>query len=193
MRKTQGIGCAFVAGVVGLVGVMGLVFASEDEDPRFPDGSSPEYRREEFATAWGTVDGCSVRHRVLERDLRDPQIASDGCTVLSGTLHDPYTGEIVHYSIDEPSEIHIDHRVPLALAWDGGADSWTPEQRYAFYHDESNLVAVSDDVNLAKSDYGPSEWLPEVHVCRYLESFEETVVEYDLKLNNENLEALKRC
>jgi hypothetical protein len=52
--------------------------------------------------------------------------------------------------------------VPLSNAWKSGASSWTTSQRQAFANDLTNpqLLAVTDNVNQAKSDSGPEDWKP---------------------------------
>src|SRR5690606_17921673 len=59
-----------------------------------PDVTIPDYRRDAFGDAWSDIDGngCRQRDDVLARDLVDVVVDDRGCTVLSGTLHDPYTG-----------------------------------------------------------------------------------------------------
>lgn len=48
------------------------------------------------------------------------------------------------------------------LQWKSGAASWTTAQRQAFANDLTNpqLLAVTDNVNQAKSDSGPEDWKP---------------------------------
>ncbi|MEU0219423.1 hypothetical protein ABZ281_31940, partial [Streptomyces sp. NPDC006265] len=60
------------------------------------------YSRDAFGPAWsdaGTVEmsgnSCPTRQEVLARDLDDVVRAGDGCTVLSGVLHDRYTGRTI--------------------------------------------------------------------------------------------------
>ncbi|MDH6283910.1 hypothetical protein M2284_001517 [Rhodococcus sp. LBL1] len=66
-------------------------------------GPRPEagYSRDAFGQAWTdnvTVDGghngCDTRNDILHRDLIDITLkpGSNNCTVLTGTLHDTYTG-----------------------------------------------------------------------------------------------------
>jgi hypothetical protein len=62
------------------------------------------------------------------------------------------------------SDLDIDHLVPLAEAGDSGAWSWTTSRRqYANdLGDVRSLVAVTDNVNQAKSDQDPATWMPTV-------------------------------
>jgi hypothetical protein len=63
--------------------------------------------------------------------------------------------------------------VPLAEAWDSGARNWTTAQRQSYANDlgdDRTLVAVTDNVNQAKSDADPAEWMPPLSsvYCRYI-------------------------
>jgi hypothetical protein len=64
------------------------------------------------------------------------------------------------YSTDDPSELHVDHVVALAEAWDSGADAWTADRRDDFADSLINLLAVSAPSNLRKSDKDAAEWFP---------------------------------
>src|SRR5690625_3335799 len=85
-------------------------------------GSGAGYERDEFGSSWADTDdnGCPTRHDVLARDLHDIRVTDD-CTVVRGVLEDPYTGERVEFSAEDPMGVQIDHVVPLALAWRTGA------------------------------------------------------------------------
>lgn len=64
------------------------------------------------------------------------------------------------YSTNDPSELHVDHVVALAEAWDSGADSWSASKRDEFADYMPNLLAVSATSNLRKSDKDAAEWFP---------------------------------
>src|SRR5690606_16340622 len=83
------------------------------EEPR-PRG---DYERDEFGSSWVDTDdnGCSTRHDILARDLDRVQVA-DGCKVTEGVLDDPYTGERLEFTSEDPQAVQIDHVVPLSLA-----------------------------------------------------------------------------
>ncbi len=68
-------------------------------------GRAPKsgYNRGLFGEAWTdnvTVadgyNGCDTRNDILARDLVDIVRKSD-CTVISGVLHDPYSGTMVEF------------------------------------------------------------------------------------------------
>jgi hypothetical protein len=92
--------------------------------------------------------------------------SSNGCRILRGLWSGPYTGKIYQ----APSDLDIDHVIPLAWAHAHGAADWSPAQKAAFANDPVNLLAVDDGLNQSKGAKGPSEWLPPQpeHVCDYL-------------------------
>ncbi|MDZ5146301.1 HNH endonuclease family protein [Microbacterium testaceum] len=96
-----------------------------------PEAPSPasSYSRDLFGPRWADVDrnGCDTRNDVLKRDLVDVvfKAGTHDCVVLSGTLHDPLTGETVSFTRKSSGyqPVQIDHIVPLAVAWSSGAAS----------------------------------------------------------------------
>lgn len=126
--------------------------------------SASSYERESFAfrSTDDDGDGCDVREDVLARDLRDVTYAADACTVLSGTLDDPYTGSVVafHRGRSTSSAVQIDHVVALRNAWISGADQWDSARRIAYANDPANLLAVQGAANQEKSDASADHWLP---------------------------------
>ncbi|CAJ65370.1 MULTISPECIES: HNH endonuclease family protein [Frankia] len=128
------------------------------------EDNSPKYQRDEFGTAWSDVDhnGCDTRNDILHRDMRSTTVRrSDGCTVLTGELTDPYTTRIIRFDRSRnASAVQIDHVVPLADAWRTGALDWTDAQRLQFANDPENLLAVDGPTNQRKSDHDAAEWLP---------------------------------
>ena len=51
---------------------------------------------------------------------------ADGCRVVGGQWHDPYTGT----TFTDPSRLDIDHLVPLAeVHRSGGGEMWSDAQR----------------------------------------------------------------
>jgi len=124
------------------------------------------YTRDAFGQAWLDVDrnGCDTRNDVLRRDLVDLVLkaGTNGCLVLRGTLHDPYTGAAIAFLRGPTSStaVQIDHVVALADAWQKGAQQWSPPQRAAFANDPLNLLAVDGPTNLRKGDGDAATWLP---------------------------------
>ncbi|GAA3728449.1 HNH endonuclease family protein [Salinactinospora qingdaonensis] len=154
--------------------------------------SGADYERDEFGSGWVDTDdnGCDTRDDVLARDLE--QVRTDGaCEVLSGVLDDPYTGERIAFAKEEAHAVHIDHVVPLALAWRMGADEWEPERRVAFANDPANLLAVDGPANQSKSDSGPAEWGPTADFhCSYAVRYIEVLADYELPVPDQDRAAL---
>ncbi len=109
---------------------------------------------------WSDVDsdGCNTRKEVLKAQSTTPvQIATASvCTIVSGTWVDPYSGG----TYTSPTQIEIDHIVPLANAYRSGGYAWTTPQREAFANDPAELVATSSAANTTKADKRPDQWLP---------------------------------
>ena len=59
------------------------------------------YTRDQFGPAWADVDrnGCDTRNDILKRDLTNEVFKekTNACTVLSGTLVDPFSGETINF------------------------------------------------------------------------------------------------
>jgi hypothetical protein len=124
---------------------------------------STGYSREQFGQAWADVDknGCDTRNDVLARDLVDERTENDDCTVLAGTLDEPYTGSREAFVRGPDSaDVQIDHVVALADAWETGAQKWSPEKRLAFANDPANLLAVDGPANQDKGAGDAATWLP---------------------------------
>lgn len=125
------------------------------------DGSTYE-REEQFYSSWPSIEGCSLRQRIIKRDFTTATLNEDNCTVIAGLYTDPYSGEELEFH--ERSEIsrgvQIDHVVALSNAWQTGAQNLSADARYALATDPLNLVAAGSAANQDKSDGDASEWLP---------------------------------
>lgn len=147
------------------------------------------YRRDLYGRGWPTVAGCDMRNRVLSRDMVDVvyRPGTNNCVVESGTLSDPYSGKTIHFMKGNTTStlVQVDHRYPLALSWQQGAQQWTQAQREQFYADPINLVAVGGEVNRAKGASGPGSWLPPAKTsrCRYVAGFVLVAARYGLSMN----------
>lgn len=152
------------------------------------DASAIGYSRDRF-THWRDPDrnGCDARNDILARDLVDV-VFRDGsdCVVERGTLLDPYTGSTIAFQRGQAtsSAVQIDHIVPLAAAWTGGANTWDDAAREAFANDPANLQAVDGASNGAKGQMLPGEWMPPnaAFACTYLAQVTSVLVTYELEL-----------
>ncbi|GIL37276.1 calcium-binding protein [Phycicoccus sp. DTK01] len=124
------------------------------------------YDRDRFGQAWADVDrnGCDTRNDILRRDLSAVTLkrGTRGCVVLSGTLHDPYTGRTLAFvrGARTSGAVQVDHVVALSDAWQKGAQRWDEATRTAFANDPLNLLAVDGPTNAAKGDGDTATWLP---------------------------------
>lgn len=115
-------------------------------------------------------DGCNTREEVLISESSSrAQVDAYGCKVIEGNWFSPYDN-VAHTN---PSELDIDHMVPLKEAWDSGARNWSSSQRQLFANDLSDpraLIAVTAGQNRSKSDRDPSNWIPPnpQYLCTYL-------------------------
>jgi hypothetical protein len=139
------------------------------------------YDRDRFGPAWtdNTDDplghnGCDTRNDILRRDLVDLTLkpGSHGCSVLSGTLVDPYTGNRIAFQrgVATSARVQIDHVVALSDAWQTGAQYWPEQRRVELANDPLELLAVDGPTNEAKGDGDAATWLPpnKSFRCRYV-------------------------
>ena len=124
-------------------------------------GRAPKtgYSRDRFGDGWAVTQGCNTRQIILFRDLENA-VLKDECTVISGSLNDPYTGQTIQYSSDNPSGVQIDHVVALSDAWQKGAQLLTEEKRQQLANDPLELLAVEGASNQQKGDADAATWLP---------------------------------
>lgn len=123
------------------------------------------YSRDRFPHWRNAGKNCDVRDTVLQRD--GSGIKLSGCNVVAGRWSSRYDNR----TLADPSDVDIDHMVPLANAWRSGADDWNDDKRGNFANDldRPQLVAVSASSNRAKGDQDPSQWKPPNRDdwCRY--------------------------
>lgn len=149
---------------------VGTALAALATLPVAPDSSMDGYSRAQFGSAWsddnGDLDGhngCDTRNDILRRDLHSVTIdaGSHGCTVLTGTLDDPYTATTIHFVRGpESALVQIDHVVALGDAWETGAPDIGAAQRLNLANDPLNLLAVQGAANDRKGDADAAGWLP---------------------------------
>ena len=158
------------------------------------------YTRAQFGPAWADVDrnGCDTRNDILKRDLTSEVFKekTNGCTVLSGTLVDPFSGETINFvqGAKTSSDVQIDHSVALSNAWQTGAFKLTPEQRKAFANDPLNLLAVKGKLNSQKGDGDAATWLPPLksYRCDYVARQIAVKIKYKLWFTAPEKEAMIR-
>lgn len=159
-------------------------------------GRAPKkgYSREEFYDGWPLVDGCSLRQRILKRELGETAVL-DGCNVVAGEFDEPYTGEhVVLNNKSDVAKIQIDHVVALSDAWQKGAQYKDYETRNKIATDPLNLLAVDGPANEQKSDGDAATWLPKNKRfrCQYVARQVSVKYKYSLWVTEAEKEAIIR-
>ncbi|MGI9027390.1 MAG: HNH endonuclease family protein [Candidatus Saccharimonadales bacterium] len=138
-------------------------------------GKAPKtgYSRTQFSDGWGDAGDCDVRNFILKRDMTGVITTSvTDCTVMQGTLLDPYTNKTISFvrGKDSSADVQIDHVVALSNAWQTGAQQISVVQRYNLANDQLNLLAVDGPANQKKSDSDAASWLPpnKGYRCQYV-------------------------
>lgn len=194
--------CAIALGMTASVTVASAQASELDAESALstltvvPQHNVAGYNRMEFA--YGTVDtdhdGCRTRDDVLARDLDN--VEKRGCTVESGTLHDPYTGGTIAFvrGRQTSSAVQIDHIVALHDAWNDGASTWSKQQLESFGNDQFNLAAVDGPANQQKGDQSADKWEPSntVAQCPYVAQQIAVKRKYSLGVTASERNAMKR-
>lgn len=150
-------------------------------------GRAPKtgYDRELFSDGWGSIGRCDARNYILARDLKLVTWRDyPDCTVATGKLTDPYTGKVINFvrGVGTSNAVQIDHVVAVSDAWQKGAQKLSSGQRYNFYNDPLNLLAVDGPTNSQKGDSDAASWLPprRAYWCPYVAR--QIAVKYKYKL-----------
>ena len=152
------------------------------------------YKRSLFIH-WADLDGngCDTREEVLKRDSTSkPQVDPYRCYVVAGDWYSPYDGA----RSSDRGDVDIDHVVALKEAWDSGAWAWTESQRKAYANDmtdQRTLIAVTDRVNVSKSDKDPSNWMPPLrsYWCTYLGDWISVKARWNLSMDQSEFGRIK--
>ena len=180
---------------------LGAPLAAEILERLEVKGRAPKtgYKREMFYDGWPTVEGCSLRQRIIRREFGDSAVL-DGCTVVSGEYDEPYTGRHLVFSEKKQiSKIQIDHVVALSDAWQKGAQYMNYEMRNKIATDPLNLLAVDGSANQMKSDGDAATWLPanKSFRCQYVARQVSVKYKYGLWVTEAEKDAieavLKKC
>ena len=160
-------------------------------------GRAPKtgYSREAFYDGWPTVNGCSLRQRIIKREFGENAVLN-GCDVVAGEYDDPYTGEHKVFASREEiaNGVQIDHVVALSDAWQKGAQYLSAEIREQIATDPLNLLAVDATANIKKSDGDAATWLPsnKKFRCQYVARQISVKFKYKLWLSKAEKEAMER-
>ncbi len=160
-------------------------------------GRAPKtgYSRQQFGNGWIQAGTCTMRDRILARDFTDTRLRSDSdCTVMSGTLHDPYTGKTILFNRSNSSAVQIDHVVALSDAWQKGAQQLPRVIREQLANDPLELLAVDGAANSQKGDGDAATWLPsnKPYRCRYVARQIAVKSKYNLWVTTAERDAMRR-
>lgn len=170
-------------------------------------GRAPKtgYDRAQYGQAWtdnnddlSGHNGCDTRNDVLRRDLLGTTVkpGTHGCVVLTGVLHDPYTGATIDFTrgVRTSLAVQIDHVVALGDSWQTGAQQFSAAKRVDFANDPLNLLAVAGPANEAKSDGDAASWLPpnKTYRCAYVARQTAVKVRYGLWMTQAEHDATAR-
>lgn len=169
-------------------------------------GRAPKtgYERAKFGQRWSDDvevefghNGCDTRNDILNRDLKNVTYKprTRDCVVLTGTLEDPYSGEIIEFERGpESAKVQIDHVVALADAWVKGAQQLSEQARRNFANDPRNLLAVDGRLNQQKGAGDAATWLPPAKGfrCEYVSRQVEVKAAYRLWVTQAEYEAIDR-
>lgn len=186
---------AALAALVAACQLPGELTALDDPSPVPPNLSALtvaqedtgyHYDRDDWPHWSHHGDGCDTRELVLHDEGRDVT-KGKACRALAGTWTSAYDGVTVH----DPSELDIDHIVPLGEAADSGVRAWSEVEREAFANDRENLIAVTASSNREKSDQDPAEWLPATdYRCDYARRWVSVKAKYGLTVDPAERSAL---
>jgi len=161
-------------------------------------GRAPKtgYSRDQFGGDWQHAGGCDMRDKILGRDLTNIKVRSvSDCTILSGTLNDPYTGKIIQFARGPSSStaVQIDHVVAIGDAWQKGAQQLSYDERVHLYNDPLELLAVDGPTNEQKSDGDAATWLPpnKSFRCRYVARQIAVKIKYKLWVTQAEYDAMQ--
>ncbi|SFB85483.1 HNH endonuclease family protein [Streptomyces aidingensis] len=173
--------------------------------PRIPSLSTAQYQLNNLSVGaetsmtgysrdlfphWRSSGGCTTRQTVLKRDGSNVVVGSN-CQPTSGSWYSPYDG----VTLRSPSDVDIDHVIPLAEAWRSGAKNWSTSKRGDFANDLywPQLIAVHDSTNQSKGDQDPADWQPPraAYRCTYAKMWIQVKYRWNLKADSAEKSALQ--
>ncbi|MEI7593947.1 MAG: excalibur calcium-binding domain-containing protein [Actinomycetes bacterium] len=158
---------------------------SINDDPH----TGADYRRDDWHH-WDDIDGdgCDARQQALKAASTIPANVAAGCKVVSGNWISAYDG----FMTSNPSELDIDHVVPLENAHISGGWSWDATQRRQYANDQFDLWAVSASANRSKGASPPNQWRPvqQGTWCEYAQRWTAIKIRWDLSATSAERDAL---
>ncbi|GAA1253977.1 HNH endonuclease family protein [Prauserella halophila] len=150
-----------------------------------PEDTGAPYDRDDWPH-WSSVgNGCDARDAALRERGRSITVGDD-CD-LSGEWTSIYDGE----TVTDPSELDVDHWVPLAEVARSGSRDWSEQQREEYANDPDVLVPVTASSNRSKGDRDPATWLPDEDRCGYVTTWVQIKQRYELTVDKAEAEAIR--
>ena len=182
--------------------VLILAFGCADYEPTqdvgyaLADGIEiPQYNRREWRH-WIDVDrDCQdARQEALIAESLTGVVYEPGrtCRVESGDWLGAYTGE----RFSDPSELDVDHMVPLKNAHISGGWAWSRARKKEYANDltyPNHLIAVQASANRQKGSKGPDEWRParREYWCQYAKDWTTIKENWKLTFTERETDALR--
>ena len=139
-------------------------------------------------------NGCDTRAEVLIIEAVVKPKVGKKCKLTGGQWISFYDAK----EFSNPSNLDVDHLVPLSEAWKSGAWKWSAAQRESFANDldlrTNVLVAVSASSNRSKGDKDPAKWLPKVgkdDLCQYIKDWVDVKWKYSLSVDESEATILR--
>ena len=134
--------------------------------PDIPDYSRRDWRH--WLDADGDCQDARQEALIAESQTAVTYESENQCRVEVGSWFGVYTGE----SFTDPSDLDVDHMVPLANAHKSGGWAWSKERKAEYANDLSyanHLIAVQASANRRKGSRGPEDWKPSrsEYWCQY--------------------------
>lgn len=162
------------------------------------DENRTGYKRTLFKHWTSAGNSCDSRKAVIISEAISKPSVLPGCVIKGGEWYSPYD----NVKVTEATKLDVDHMVPLAEAWDSGANAWTADKREMYANDQTDprhLIAVTAASNRSKSDQDPAEWMPtnKAYACTYLSDWVSIKVRWSLTIDKAEkdfiLSASKSC
>ncbi|TDV52058.1 HNH endonuclease family protein [Actinophytocola oryzae] len=159
-----------------------------------PEDTGAHYDRDDWLPDWARTGQCTTRETVLQQQGQGV-VVNDKCAPTAGQWVSRYDG----VTVTDPSDLDIDHVVPLAEVARSGPivdgrrqrpGDWPVEQRRAYANDVEGLVAVTASSNRSKSDDDPARWLPAQDHCGYVASWIHMKTKYHLSIDQQEHDAI---